>query len=200
MMDRKAIKGAAKSQIKGNWPTYFLVVFVWVLISGLVQGFFPYIPVAIVIQPLMAYGCATMSHSIYAGRRATFDEGFSKTFKKFGTAFVTGFMQMLYLLLWALIPVAGIVIAAIKSYSYSLSMYITEDKNAISGSEAVTRSRELMDGNKWRMFVQDLSFIGWILLGILTIGILYIWLVPYMAQARYNLYQEIVKEKKVRVI
>ena len=54
----------------------------------------------------------------------------------------------------------------------------------MTANEAITQSRQIMNGNKWRLFCLDFSFIGWHILCVLSLGVGYIWLVPYI-QASY---------------
>ena len=79
--------------------------------------------------------------------------------------------------------------------AYSFIVYIILD-NDINGKEALTKSREMMKGYKWDFFVFNLSFLGWIILGIFTLGILYIWLIPYMSIAEVIYYERLKKIKE----
>ncbi|MCZ8518379.1 MULTISPECIES: DUF975 family protein [Paenibacillus] len=54
--------------------------------------------------------------------------------------------------------------------------------------EALSRSKEMMKGHKWRYFVLGLSFLGWVLLAVLTAGIGFLWLGPYMSVTNANFY------------
>ena len=47
----------------------------------------------------------------------------------------------------------------------------------------------MTDGHKMELFVLDLSFIGWELLGALTCGIAYIWIQPYYTATKANAYE-----------
>ena len=70
--------------------------------------------------------------------------------------------------------------------------YIIKDNPELTATETITKSREMMNGNKWRAFLLDLSFIGWIILGAVTFGILFIlWTCPYMQNANAALYLEL---------
>ena len=96
------------------------------------------------------------------------------------------FMMTLRIFLWSLLL---IIPGIIKSYEYRMIPYILGDEPDISMEEAFRRSKELMTGNKWHSFLLDLSFIGWILLSILTCGILLIFYVnPYIAATDADLY------------
>lgn len=75
--------------------------------------------------------------------------------------FCMNFWQALYVALWTLLLVIpGIV----KSYSYAMTPYILAEHPTLTANEAITESRRIMDGNKWRLFCLDLSFLGWQLL------------------------------------
>lgn len=79
----------------------------------------------------------------------------------------------------------------VKSFSYSMSMYILAENKGMSAREAITRSKEMMNGHKLDLFVLYLSFFGWWLLCGITFGIAYIWVGPYMNAAVANFYNSI---------
>ncbi len=116
---------------------------------------------------------------------------FSKAFEDFGRK-LGGYLWMgLFLFLWALIPVAGFVIALIKALSYSLTPYILSDCPNVRAQDALTLSKRLMRGYKGQLFVFYLSFIGWDLLNGLTCGILGIFYVgPWKQTALAGWYLE----------
>lgn len=66
----------------------------------------------------------------------------------------------------------------------------------ISAKEAMEMSMKMMDGNKFRLFCLRLSFIGWMLLGILTFGIGFLWIIPYMNAATAAFYDEVSRNVK----
>ncbi len=100
------------------------------------------------------------------------------------------FFRDLYLLLWNLIPVAGFFIGIYKYYEYYMIPYIMGDDPDMDRDEAFALSKEMMDGQKWNTFVLGLSFIGWHILSILTIGILEIFYVePYVQSTKAALYE-----------
>jgi len=101
----------------------------------------------------------------------------------------TMFLHDIFLVLWSLL---FIIPGIIKSYSYRLVPYILAEDPNISGTEAITRSRQMMNGQKWRTFVLDLSFILWNLLSAVTFGIVGIFYVaPYKMQTDAELYYTI---------
>lgn len=109
--------------------------------------------------------------------------GFHPYWRSVGTLFLRG----LFLFLWSLLL---IVPGVIKSYSYRMVPYILADDPEIGGMEAITLSRRMMDGQKWKAFVLDLSFLGWLLLSALTLGLLGLFFVnPYRFCTNAELYR-----------
>ena len=92
----------------------------------------------------------------------------------------------IYSILWSLLfVIPGI----IKSYSYRMVPYILAEEPELSGKDVITRSRQMMNGHKWRAFVLDLSWILWIFFGVITLGFGLIFYVnPYMEATNAELY------------
>lgn len=88
----------------------------------------------------------------------------------------TLFKRNLFVGLWSLL---FIIPGIIKSYQYAMVEYILADDPDISSHDALIQSREMMNGNKWRYFVLELSFIGWFLLGSIACGIGTLFVMPY---------------------
>ena len=77
--------------------------------------------------------------------------------------------------------------------SYSQIYYVLKDNPELGFNAAIERSMDMMEGHKMQYFLLGLSFFGWILLAILTFGILALWVSPYM-NATFAHYYEYVKE------
>lgn len=75
--------------------------------------------------------------------------------------FCMNFLQGLYVALWSLLL---LIPGVVKAYSYAMTPYIMAEHPGLTANEAITESRRIMDGNKWRLFCLDLSFLGWELL------------------------------------
>lgn len=97
----------------------------------------------------------------------------------------------LFSLLGVAIYIASIVYAVSRGLLYSLVYYIAYDNPNLSSKECVLKSEELMTGNRGNLFLLQLSFIGWIILGAFTFGIAYIWIIPYMQVAVSCFYDEL---------
>lgn len=92
-------------------------------------------------------------------------------FKTFGRAVLLFLFITLFLFLWALIPLAGIVLCIIAAIKYSMAFMIAVDYPNLSVSECVNVSKRMMKGNKGKFFLLQLSFIGWYILAGIVGGI-----------------------------
>lgn len=72
--------------------------------------------------------------------------------------------------------------------------YIIIEKDDVSLLEAMSLSMKIMKGNKWKYFVLQLSFLGWGILSVITFGIGFLWLIPYMSLAETNFYKNLAIE------
>ena len=166
--------------IQGYKPGYDLSKFIVGLITGLVLW-----GVAYTILDFVETG---NMETWYTGIFSAYSNG------RFKNSLCTLFMVNIFTALWTIL---FIIPGIIKGYSYAMTPYILKDKFAagqtdIGATEAITESRHLMDGHKMDLFVLDLSFIGWGLLGIITCGIGFIWITPYYRQTKTNFYHSLV--------
>ncbi|MDD6037219.1 MAG: DUF975 family protein [bacterium] len=102
------------------------------------------------------------------------------------------------ILLLALI-IVGTVIAIYFILCYAFTLTLLADDVNINVIEAFRMSRHMMRGQKGRYFLMELSFIGWALLGILSLGIGMLWIYPYMTQTATNFYLDCRREFDVTV-
>ena len=119
------------------------------------------------------------------------DPSFDSLFAYFSywrTTAATRFLQSLYTLLWSLLFIIPGIIAA---YSYAMTGYILAEHPELTASEAIERSKQMMSGNRWRLFCLKFSFIGWSILCSFTLGIGNLWLNPYKQAAIAAFYREI---------
>ena len=113
-------------------------------------------------------------------------------FKNFGNAFGLHFMMGLFTALWSLLFIIPGIVAA---YRYALAPYLMAENPNIGVMEAIRQSKELMKGKKWSLFCLHFSFIGWILLSILTLGIGLLWVNPYMEAANAAFYLDAIGQR-----
>lgn len=152
------------------------------ILAGLVMAVLYFI-----LGSVVEVGYARFNLDLVDGLPAAIEPLFSY-FSHWKTTAAARLLQFLYVLLWSLLLFIPGVIA---SYSYAMTGYVLAEHPELTASEAIRRSKELMSGNRWRLFCLDLSFIGWILLCMLTFGIGNLWLRPYQQAARAAFYREV---------
>ncbi len=102
---------------------------------------------------------------------------------------LTMFLRDLFVALWTML---FIIPGIVKMYAYSLVPYILTENPEIGAMDAIKLSNEMMKGHKMNAFLLDLSFIGWILLTILTFGLVGVFFAnPYMYATDAELYKAI---------
>ena len=106
---------------------------------------------------------------------------------RYTRVFCALFLVNLFTFLWALLL---IIPGIMKAFSYALTPYIIMDEPELTARQAITRSCEIMQGRRWKLFCLSLSFIGWGILSILTFGIGILWLVPYMNASVAAFYED----------
>ncbi|PFJ17447.1 hypothetical protein COD67_18605 [Bacillus cereus] len=111
--------------------------------------------------------------------------------KRFLKSFLLYLLVNLYLFLWTLL---FIIPGIIKSFSYAMTYFIINDHPEYSLNQAITESRRMMDGHKMEYFLLCLSFIGWFILSCITLGIGFLWLIPYFYTTAAAFYEEIAEE------
>jgi uncharacterized membrane protein len=109
-------------------------------------------------------------------------------FNNFANALGAFLLALVFIILWSLLLVIPGIIAA---YSYALTFFIVADDKNIKANDAINLSKKMMDGNKWKLFYLMCRFIGWGLLCLLTAGIGFLWLIPYMYVSFAKFYDDV---------
>ncbi len=187
-MTRAQLKAMSKEQIRGNIGSLFLIS----LIATLIGSGLSCIPMvgsvaSAVISPALSLGITAIYLGITEGRKPAVGDMFSMM-SYWGKAFLLNLLITIFVALWSLLLyIPGIV----KGLSYSFAPYILADNPELTAREALNQSKEMTNGHKSELFILGLSFIGWILLGIITFGIALIWVMPYMNTTYANFYRSI---------
>ena len=182
-MTRQEIKEWSKQKIKGNMWTILGAILIANLVSSItsvitVENEFVALAITIgggVLSFIMQIGLVKYMINFITDKQNEIEVLFSK-FKDWKQATVVYLHQFINVFLWTLL---FIIPGIIKGYAYSLVTYILADNSEISSKEVLKLSEEMMNGHKMQLFTLELSFVGWHLLAILTLGILEIWLIPY---------------------
>lgn len=184
----KKLMAEARTALAGKWGTAMLAcVIVW-LVTIAAQ----IVPMINLVAPLLVAGPLTVGLSAFflklvRGEKLDLEIVFSG-FDRFGTALATYLLAMLFIVLWALLLIVPGIIAA---FAYSQVYFILADDKSVGPMQAIDRSKAMMKGHKWKFFCLGLRFLGWILLSILTLGIGFLWTMPYMSAAAAKFYEDV---------
>lgn len=176
----RELTARARASLSGQWGTAVAAtVIFYALMSILSCG-------ALFISGPLFLGMAVLFLSIIRGRGEVGQlfSGFQEFGRTLGAYLLMGLFVMLWLLLF-IIP--GIVM----SYAYAMTYFVMADDSKIGPLEAIRRSKEMMRGHKWKLFCLYCRFIGWSLLALLTCGVGYLWLIPYMQTAMAHFYEDV---------
>lgn len=135
----------------------------------------------------MMIGISTFSLAFVRRQEATISELFVG-FNEFGRALLAYFLMVLFVLLWLLLLIVPGIVAAL---SYSQTFFILAEDKTITASDALKKSKAMMYGHKMQLFLLGLRFIGWVLLSILTLGIGFLWLMPYVQMTKAKFYEDL---------
>lgn len=213
-MNRIEIKLKAREMVKGKrWELIKPLVAIW-LIEAIIIVFaeilFPgnrneYDIISSSISGIVSVGCIPLSIGYLSyvlkfvrGKKYDLKEELLGKYKFFSPIIMTCLLVGIFTTLWTLLLIIPGIIAA---FSYSMVNYIMADRvdEKTDCLAVIKESKEMMQGYKWDYFVFGLSFFGWILLGILTCGILLFWLIPYMQVASTLYYEELLKVQKSKI-
>lgn len=194
-------KNRALSALENKWGNFVLITFVYGLIIGITQilsgdkdspAILHLIGLVLFILALpLTWGYQTLFLGAVRGGEATAKdlfEGYNK--ELFSRVLTTTLLYYVYVFLWSMLL---LIPGCIKAYSYAMTPYILKDNPEMKNNAAIEESMRMMDGHKLELFMLDLSFIGWVILSILTCGIGFLWLTPYMNMARVNFYEDLKK-------
>ncbi len=105
-----------------------------------------------------------------------------------GKIILLSIVQYIFIFLWSLL---FIIPGFIAGYRYRFALYNLCENPEMGVMEALNMSKAQTRGHKWELFVLDLSWIGWNILCTLTLGILSIWIAPYIQQTDIGYFQAI---------
>jgi uncharacterized membrane protein len=183
-MNRIELKNRAKQSLTGNWGAAILGL----VIYGAIVSLLSTTGVGSFVTGLVSLGYISLYLSILRGKTPTFEGSISAVTENIGTKFIATLLVSLYTFLWSLL---FIIPGIIKSYSYAMTPYILLDRPELSATDAIKESEKMMNGHKMELFILDLSFIGWILLSMLTCGVLVLYVEPYMMATKSAFYLEL---------
>lgn len=178
----------ARESLRGKWGqaigTY--------LVYSLIMGSFGAWPkegglIGLLIAGPMMLGAAIYSLAISRSEEARLEMIFDG-FRDFGNALGAYLLMLLYIILWLLLLIVPGIIAAL---SYSMTFYIFADDKSLKPGDLLRASKKMMDGYKEKLFYLWLRFLLLALLCILTLGIGFLWLIPYVHVTMAKFYEDI---------
>ena len=185
---------AAREALRGRWGVAVGAVLINFGISLLLQ-FFAALPFvgclarigSLLIEGSLLLGLAMFFLTLARAQNSDINLVFGG-FKQFGTALAAYLLMGIFVFLWALLFIIPGIIA---SYRYAMTFFLLADHPDLDALEAIRRSKEMMRGNKGKLFCLTWRFFGWALLCILTCGIGFIWLGPYIQTSLAKFYDDL---------
>lgn len=210
-MKNQDYKNSALDALKGSWPESIVTAIVYFAIAAVctapsaLQGngsdllwVSPVLFVAasgstillslLFLSPLQVGYYNTFKRLHREGDTGLVGNLFSQGFGNWGHIVLGQLLMGIFIFLWSLLL---IVPGIIKAYSYAMTPYILVDRPELSVRDAIRLSGRMMSGRKLDLFCLHLSFIGWMLLCILTLGIGILFLSPYMMTTQAAFYQDV---------
>ena len=187
--DNQTLRARARESLNGKWRP---IIFVTVMLS-LPIFILSMISVLGTIIDFLLFGVVWISYlsfflPIARNKKVRVNTLFSG-FKRY--EFYT-MVYLLFLLKLIIGTIIFIIPGLIAKYRYQLVPFVIADNpNITNPADALNKCKILMKGNKWRLFTLQMSFIGWWFLSVLTFGIGFLWLVPYMNVTFAKLYDDI---------
>ena len=140
-----------------------------------------------VLGSFIGVGYAKFNLNLVDKKNAAFETLF-EYFSHWKTTTIARLLRALYVFLWSLLFIIPGIVAG---FSYAMTDYILAENPELTADEAIAQSKELMMGNRFRLFCLQLSFIGWDILATLAFGIGHLWLTPYKQAAYAAFYREV---------
>jgi uncharacterized membrane protein len=109
-------------------------------------------------------------------------------FQNFGNALGAYLLSGLFIFLWSLLLIVPGIIAG---FAYSQILFLLADDRTLGPMDAIRKSKQMMEGHKWRLACLQFRFFGWGLLCLLTCGIGFLWLIPYYNATMARFYDDL---------
>lgn len=170
-------------------PQEMVAQYLPLIIGSLVVVFLAIIALSTLVGGVVNVGYHRFHMNMFDGQTPEFKDLFSHFRKgRYWNTVVMMFLYSIYVIGWMFLFIIPGIIA---SYSYCMAPYIMIDHPELSPTECLKVSKRMMEGNRWRLFCLQFSFIGWRLLAGLTFGIGSLFLTPYEYSAQTAFYHSI---------
>jgi uncharacterized membrane protein len=184
----------ARVALKWQWTPAIIVLVIYVAVSSLLA----IIPILGWVLALLTAGPLLVGFNkfflrLYRREETVFAQLFDG-FSFFSTSLIAWLLCAIFIFLWTILLIIPGIIAAL---SYSMTYFIIVDNPGIDGLEALRKSKEIMRGNKGKLFCLGCRFIGWFFLCLLTLGIGFLWLGPYWMTSKAAFYQDLLAKSEI---
>lgn len=187
------LRAQAREALRGKWPMAAVAALIYSAIAGGLSSipFIGWIGSLLVGLPV-AYGFAILMLNVYKGAEEVDLGVLFAGFQDYSRILTTKLLQTVYTFLWSLLLcIPGI----IKYYSYAMTDFILKEEPGLCNNAAIEKSMAMMAGNKMKLFLLDLSFIGWAILCLFTLGLGFFILQPYMKVSHAAFYEDLKAEQ-----
>lgn len=183
-MNNRELMISAKQKLSGHWMDAAIGALIFIVLTSLAE--------CTAFLQLILYGPIFLGYLLYmmclADTKVSNFNLIFNGFQRFGETLVAGLLvQLIVALGLILLIVPGIIWAL----SLSMTFFIMADDPTIGATDAMKMSRDMMRGHKWDLFCLHLRFIGWYLLAIITCGIGFLWVYPYITISQLNFYRQL---------
>ena len=186
------IMHSAKEALNGKWGIAIGTFLVYTLLTSAASMREDWLPftsiIFIIIAGPLAVGISIFSLNIARDYNPQFQDVLEGFKRNAGNAIITYLLMALFIVLWTLLFIIPGIIAAI---SYSMTFFILAEDEHIPPMEALDKSKQLMDGYKWKYFRLGLRLFLLALLCILTFGIGFLFLIPYAHVCTAKFYEDV---------
>jgi uncharacterized membrane protein len=208
MQPNKVLRADAREQLRGVWKKIAFISFIYFLIFlpfyaiVILSAIFKYSvtvsllrilsdPILVIIAGPFSLSLAGLFLRRICGEEFSLKnifDGFRGGFPKFDKSFFLTLLIFIRTYFWVLL---FIIPGIIKGISYSMAFYILYDNPDMKSRQALQESIRIMKGNKGKFFGLCLSFTGWMLLGVVSLGIGFFWIFPYISMTLAHFYENI---------
>lgn len=193
--ENKVLMQQAREALKGKWGLAVLTCFVYFLITVALENLhnidksLPNVGglISLIISGPMTVGLCIFCIALSRNQSPNLSQIF-EGFKKFWVSLGAYLLMIIFVLLWAILLIIPGIVAAL---SYSMTFFIIAENDAVGPLEAINKSKQMMYGSRWKLLCLGLRFLGWILLGILTCGIGFLWVMPYIYVSYAKFYEDL---------
>lgn len=202
MKNNVQIRQETREILRGKWLAGVVITLVYFLIVGLLSAIqrtseepsvfgslFYLLALVVIAFPLQVGFSMIWLRLVRTGEHPeikTLFAAFSRRYHR--SAMGTLLLMNIYTFLWTLLL---IIPGIIKSLEYAMTPYIIADEPELGCNEAIEKSMAMMRGHRWQLFKMILGMCGWLLLGLLTFGIAWLWIESYYMTALAKFYTEL---------